>query len=148
MATKQSAYQKWYEANKDEFNRRRRARYKKDPAVQAAAIKQAAKYRKENPRQPSEPKHYRTVNGNSVEVFRIGAASEMVGRSEQMIRIWERDGKIPRPTVKSKHRYYTMSQVKLMREFSELMDQIRYDQTIRNLGIEKKSAEIHALWES
>lgn len=176
-APDQTAFQKWYAEHKEEFNRKRKERYKSDKKYRKAIIQRQEIYRENNPRESvQELKHYRNVNGSREEVFRLGAVSQMVGRSEQMIRKWEKDGKIPRPTVPGAHRYYTMSQVKLLIEFAELMDQVVLSVekvplgkvpskkvgkgkkpsvrmgrlglfALRELAMQKKSAEIHAIWE-
>lgn len=142
-----TAFALWYEANKEAFNARRRQKYKDNAEAREITLKRQREYKARNPRAVSDGRQFRLVSGNSVEVFRIGTVSEHIGRSICMIRIWERHGKIPKPSISGRHRVYTATQVKLLKEFSELMDQIRYDPSIRNRGIEAKSAEIHSLWE-
>jgi len=142
----QTAYRKWYKAHRLEFNKARKERYEKDEEARKAIVERQRQYRLEKPRTPADGKHYRKVKGKEVQVFRIGVVSEMIGRDEQAIRIWEKAGRIPKPSIPGTHRYYTMGQVKLLTEWVELIDLVRYDHKVRVLALPKKSEEIKALW--
>lgn len=141
------SFQKWYEANKEGFNVRRKLKYQTDPDYRNKVIDRQRKARKENPR-PSQAsdQHFRTVAGKQVEVFRIGHVVAQISRSEKTIRTWEAEKLIPQPSIAGKHRYYTQHQVTLLREFSELMEQVRYDKALREFAILKKSQELHSNW--
>lgn len=142
-----TAYRKWYQSNKQAFNAKRKAKYHSDPEVREKAINNAKKYRESNPREKEE-KHFREINGKQVEVFRIGATAEFIGRSEQSIREWQRKGWIPPCTIDSDHRYFTIKQIKLLQEFADFVSQVRYDRAIRELAIKKKSSELYMKWGS
>ena len=147
MVTKaQEAYQRWYQRNSATYNESRKQKYASDPEVRQAYLERQARYRKSNPRNPASGQHFRKIKGAEVEVFRIGTVAEMIGRTEQIIRIWERDERIPKPTVPGRHRYYTQTQVKLMVEFADLLTQVRYDKKIREVAVPKKVLQIKALW--
>lgn len=148
MATEKSrtAYQKWYQTNKASFNEKRKKKYHSDPEVREKAISNAKKYRQENPRQNGEEQHYREVGGKVVEVFRITETANRIGRSVESIRSWEKKGWIPTPSIDSTHRYYTIKQIQLLKDFAEFIDQVRYDREVRALAIKKKSSELYSLW--
>jgi DNA-binding transcriptional MerR regulator len=87
------------------------------------------------------------VAGNNKEVFRIGKVAEMIGRSDQTIRDWEETGIIPKPIVQSAHRYYTQSQVIMLRELADVISLLR-STSRKDLDsvVAVKSAEIHSKW--
>ena len=53
------------------------------------------------------------VNGKEVELFTIGELADRLDRQRQTIRKWERDGRIPKATFRSKsgQRLYTQAQI-------------------------------------
>lgn len=145
--TNSKSFRKWYDKNGEGYNVRRKQRYHSDPEYREKVIARQREARKNNPRpSTASDKHYRVVAGAQVEVFRIGYVVEAISRSEKTIRTWEAEGLIPPPTIEGKHRYYTQGQVLLLKEFSELMDQVRYDKALREFAIHKKSHEVHAKW--
>jgi len=141
-----AAYRKWYAKHKAEFNRKRAEKYAADEGLRQAAQRKQQLYRETKPREVASGQHFRMVKGHQVEVFRIGSVSEMIGRNEQTIRSWERKGYIPKPTIKSTHRFYTTKQVQLLREFGDLSSLVRWDPQIRAVAISKKVKEIKAQW--
>lgn len=142
-----TGFKKWYDANKAEFNRKRKERYAADPERREQAITRQREYRRNNPTR-SRATSTRMVNGKAREVFRIGAVAEHIGRTEQVLRLWESKNLIPKPTVKSAHRYYTAMQVALLKGLAEVMDEVRYKPSIREEAISKQSSVVHSLWES
>lgn len=145
--SRKASWSKWYENNKSKHNEARKARYHADPEVRIKAINRQKSYRERNAGQ-HDKSHVRVVAGKKREVFRIGEASSQVGRDEQTLRKWEKQGLVPAPTVVSKHRYYTQNQINLMRELAELIDKLRYPtgQEALDLAIKKKSKEISTKW--
>lgn len=139
-----TAYQRWYAKNKEKFNSARKKKYAEDVAMRDAVVDRQREYRKTH--SVSGGMHHRKVGGVEVEVVRIARAAEMIGRSIQVIRIWERIGRIPLPSVTGNHRYYTMAQVKLMSELADLMNHIRYDHGTRLEAVAKKVAYIKTNW--
>lgn len=140
------AYKKWYASNKEEFNRKRAEKYANSEALREAARRKQKLYRDTKPREVPTGQTFKTIKGKQVEVFRIGKVGEMIGRDEQTIRSWERKGYIPKPIVKSTHRFYTMNQVALLREFGDRSASIRWDRTVRSVDIPAKIADIKARW--
>lgn len=140
------AYRKWYAANKAKFNKARAEKYASNEAMREEARRKQKIYRDTKPREVADGQHYRLIKGHHVEVFRIGKVGEMIGRDEQTIRSWERKGYIPKPIIKSTHRFYTPVQVQLMREFGDLSALVRWDPKVRDVAIPKKAKEIKAQW--
>jgi hypothetical protein len=140
------AYRKWYQKNREEFNRKRAEAYAADPEKRAAAQVKQKIYRDTKPRNPEPGQHFRLIKSQHVEVFRIGTVAEMIGRDEQTIRSWERKGYIPKPIVKSAHRFYTTKQVALMQEFGEISTAVRWKRKLSAIALPKKIKEIKALW--
>lgn len=149
MATtekRRKSFNKWYEANKERFNEERKKKYHSDPAVREKYIERQKAYRKNAPH--VDKPQTKLVNGVEVEVFRIGYAASFVGRSEDVIRRWEKEQIIPKPSIEGgKHRYYTKTQLVLMKELSEVLDVLKDNREAMELAIVKKSGEIHLLWE-
>lgn len=147
---KGSYFSRWYEANKEELSKKRKAKYQKDPEFRQSSLQKAAEWREKNPRASKAGKpSLREVNGVMVEVFRISAVGGMIGRSDQTIRDWEDEGIIPPPTVVSAHRYYTRNQIKLMRELADLISVIRvkgFKLEVLQTAMNSKSSDIHSKW--
>ena len=142
-----SAYLKWYKANRVVLNRTRRARYSEDTDKRLSIIERQRQYRKDNPPAPPARKTLPDRRGRVVEVFRMGEMAEIIKRDEQIVRIWEKRGYIPAPSIPSPHRYYTHGQVLLLTEFSDLMRELRYDAEARERLMPAKSRDIASRWE-
>lgn len=125
---KNKAFASWYERNKEALKKKRAEKYRNDPEYRKAALERAAQQRAKTPRQPSErDQRFRLIGGVKVEVFRIGQVAKEISKDEQTIRLWESKGIIPRPTASGSHRYYTATQVGLMQQLSDLLEDQRYD---------------------
>lgn len=149
MSREQTPFSKWYEANKVGFNAERKAKYHSDPAYREAVLDRQRNARRSNPRPSvSTEKLYRDVNGEQVQVFRMGHVSQVINRSEKTIRAWESAGIIPTPTIPGKHRCYTQGQLALLKHFSAVMDQVRYNNSLREIAVQAASANLHNEWES
>lgn len=141
----QNSFKKWYHENKVLFNAKRKAKYASDKDMREKAVLRQREYRKNNPaRLKSE--NTRVVGGREQPVYRIGAVAEAIGRTEQVVRLWEANGIIPKPTVPGTHRYYTQEQVDLLKGLAQVFDEVRYKPMIRAAAISKKSSEVHLLW--
>lgn len=143
---KGEAYKRWYRKNAAAFNLARKAKYHNDPEVRATAIERQRAQREKNKDRPRNPDQLREVGGKQVKVVRIGELCAMVDRFEKTIRNWEARGYIPKPTVPGTHRYYTMNQVSLIREFSDLVNEVGRDKELRDYALGKKVAEITLKW--
>lgn len=142
-----SSFSKWYEKNKKEFNRKRRENYRKDEDARLAIVERQREYRRNNPTPRRDVPLTKEVSGREQAVMRIGVVAKEVGRTDQVLRMWEKKGIIPKPSVTSTHRYYTLRQVELLKGLAEVMDEVRYKPAIRADAIEKKSNEVFGLWE-
>jgi hypothetical protein len=141
-----ATWRNWYQKNRDEYNARRKERRDMDPEYRAKLAEKQKEYRESKPHPEHEGPRIKKVAGRQMEVFRIGDVAKACNRSIQAIRLWEREGKIPKPTVPGGHRYYTQHQVDLLVEFSEVMEEVRYAPDIRADAIEAKAKEIEAKW--
>jgi hypothetical protein len=110
--TKEGISSNWYDNNREAYNELRRQRYAKNKDVRDKACQRAARYRKESP--IIERKLYRVVKGKKVEVFSTGQVAEMIGRTPQVLRNWERAALIPPSIFPDKHRLYTKPQVAML----------------------------------
>lgn len=145
--SKKSPYwKKWYEEHKDEYNAARKERRKKDPELRQKIAERQKKYRENNPQSETSTQRMKKVSGRMVPVFRIGDVAEACNRSIQAIRIWEREGKIPKPSVPGGHRYYTQHQLDMLVRFAEVMDEVRYEPSVRAEAIEAQSAQMFKHW--
>lgn len=141
-----TAYMKWYNNNREAFNRRRAEKYALNEDLRRKTVLKQRLYRETKPREVAKGQFFRLIGGRHLEVFRIGKVAEMIGRDEQTIRLWEFNGYIPSPVVKSIHRFYTLNQVGLMREFGELSTSLRWQRKAREVAIPIKVEEIKARW--
>lgn len=145
---KKAKFKEWYEANKGRVSARRKQKYAEDPDYRQSTLDRAAEWRKTNPTPSrSGEARFRVIKGEQVEVFRIAEVSAMIGRSDQTIRDWEAAGTIPKPSIVSAHRYYTLRQVMQLRELCDLIDVARGEgKEVLNAAIKSKSKSIHKLW--
>jgi hypothetical protein len=119
-------FQKWYQANREEYNALRRMRYAKTPAVKKKARTQAAKYREERRAgRFSERPLFREVNGIPTRVYTLGQVSEITGIPQQTLRNWEAKNRIPPTVFPGTHRLYLKHQVQLLRVLAERMNRAR-----------------------
>lgn len=143
-----TAWRKWYSENKKAYNAERKAKRDASPELRQKLASGQKERRARQPRVEKDGVRFKNYMGAQVQVFRIGFVAKACNRTEQVIRIWERAGKIPKPTVPGSHRYYTQNQLNLLVEFGELMDVVRYDVAVRSMAVDKKSAELVANWKN
>lgn len=144
-AKARQSWSRWYEKNAASHNEKRKAKYHSDPEYRQKVLESRKEARRNAPK-PEVIEHFKVIKGKKVQVVRVGEASEHINRDPQVIRIWEREGKIPRPTVPGAHRYYTMGQLALLKEFADLMTEVRYSRLEREAAVKAKSAELFAQW--
>lgn len=144
----ETPFKRWYDKNKKTINSKRKDKYHSDPAARADAVQKQREYRAKNPT-PSRAGEGRMklCGGKLVESFRISEVAESIGRSVQTIRLWERNGLIPAPTVESSYRFYTGIQVVLLRELADVIALNRHEPSaIYDAALEEKRKEIFARW--
>jgi len=129
MRAQEKKFDRWYQTNRDEHNRKRREQYAKDPARREKARRQAREYR-ERTREPREKAGFVRVQvgpDRSVLCWRIGKVADYLGRYTKTLRVWESAGLIPAPTVRFDHRrVYTEEQVSLIAALSRFLKKNRY----------------------
>lgn len=149
-SVRDSAYfKKWYATNREKLNAKRRKRYALDPSARDRALNYQAEYRQRVERVSTRGQpHFRTVNGANVQVFRIHGAASMIGCSIEFIRKYELAGVIPKSIFPSTQRYYTQSQINLMKDFYEAMSLLSYskDQELKQLSRENHRLLMQANW--
>jgi hypothetical protein len=143
---KSNSWRSWYSKNKETYNARRKKRRDQDPEYREKLAEKQRDYRQSKPSKDEDAPRMKKVGHTMREVFRIGDAARACHRSIQAIRIWEREGKIPRPSVPGGHRYYTRHQIDLMVELAEVLDAVRYDPSVRTEVIDAKCKEVHQQW--
>lgn len=146
-AAKKLSYHLWYLKNKKKLSEKRKKAYRTDEAVREKAKDQQRRYRAANPRLGRQPEQFKEINGIPTQVVRIGGLCGAIGKCVETVRKWEQLGHIPAHTIPQKHRYYTLAQVALVRELSQLIDEVRYNRALRAYALGKKVAEIKAKWE-
>lgn len=114
----QKKFSEWYKENGPERNARRRAKYRKDKEFRDAEKARVQAYR--NKVSPTNQKTYRTLNGVSVEVVRIGKAAQLAGTTREIIRRYESEGLIPISTWHDEpQRLYTLAQCRLIKQLAD-----------------------------
>lgn len=113
----------WYENNKDKHNQRRREAYKNNSAMREAAVSRSQAYRDSNDVNLVGGAVIRLVGGKNTKVFTTGYVARVVGKTQQTLRVWQKKGLIPEPTVSTgKHRFYTGKQIKLIASLVDFLD--------------------------
>ena len=114
-ARNRAGVRRWYGDNRDEYNALRRARYANNPSAREKARLRASSYRESiNTGMQVVRKVTREYEGKNVIVLSTGQVAEMLDRTPQMLRNWERDGLIPKTVFPDTHRYYTKRQARLL----------------------------------
>lgn len=120
----QKKFSEWYEKNAEERNAKRRAKYRKDKEFRDSEKARVQAYRSKT--SVGNQKTYRTLNGESVEVVRIGKAAQLAGTTREIIRRYESEGLIPISTWHDEpQRLYTLAQCKLIKKLADFRRQTR-----------------------
>ena len=122
------SYRKWYAKHREEFNAKRRARYRQDKEYRSKMLKTAKEYREKGAKYTAPEYTYRLVGDKEVKVYRISATADRVGRSVFALRDWEAKGIIPPSAFGDGHRVYTENQIKLMQSIAKVVDKYRYNE--------------------
>jgi hypothetical protein len=139
-------WHRWYQNNKKTHNAKRKQRYAEDPQFREKVLEAQKELRSRAPKAEADGRQFRKIKGKEVEVFRIGHVARVIERDIQVIRLWEREEKIPKPSIPGGHRYYTATQVELLKEFAQLMTEVRYEPKVRQDLITKKTEELKQNW--
>lgn len=113
-----------YDKNREQHNALRRENYAKDKKARDKARGRAAEYR-EAQRDGTvtiQRTLTRDINGKPVEVFSTGQVAEMLERTPQMLRNWEKGGLIPASNFTDNHRLYTKAQVRKLRSLCVIIE--------------------------
>ena len=136
------SYQRWYEDNKSTFNKARRSRYHTDPGYRDKVLRWNRESRQKK-RASEEQEHRAEVQARRVvlptrrwktetmmlrkgstkveeRMFSIGALAEVLGRSIQVIRLWEREGVIS----KTPHRNAKGDRLYTAKQMQEILDHL------------------------
>lgn len=107
---------RWYGENRDEYNALRRERYASNKDARKKAQLRAAKRRKEerNGGVSILRRWTRELNDKRVEVLSTGQVADMMKRTPQMLRNWEREELIPKSVFPDTHRLYTRQQARMI----------------------------------
>lgn len=139
-------FRKWYEEHGDDLNAKRRDRYASDPEYREKAKAQARiarERRRARGGQVSETTVKRVIDGKEVELYRVSAAAEMIGKSPDTIRLWTRKGYVPGEA--GEHRLYSLKQVKLLQKLAKVIDKYRYNRKYKHI-LNQAVKHIHNNW--
>lgn len=122
-----SYFKAWYEQNKERVSKKRRALYANDSARREQAVTYQRDYRKNKERASKKgTPHFRKVGAQLLQVVRITQAALTAGCSIEFIRKYEASGVIPPSAADSPQRYYTLRQIRLIRDFFQIMKELKY----------------------
>jgi DNA-binding transcriptional regulator YiaG len=141
MAEQGFDFKEWYDANGEKLNKDRRTRYHTDPEYRKQVLAQNKASREKRREATAEQKGaeraarkfkaktepWKTVEITvkdkkrkpyQVTVFTVGALAAALGVSVQAVRLWERQGVIPKTPLRSGKgdRLYTVEQLEMMQE--------------------------------
>lgn len=139
----------WYDENKDERNAKRRAKYKSDKATRDKAKANAAANRAAGGPQNTDEVLQRVnpVTGKLINVYRITAVADKVGRTAQVIRQWEGKGYVPEPSFDGVQRVYTHRQINLIKRIVKVFDKFRYRHRELQEHLDPVVETVFAEWE-
>jgi hypothetical protein len=131
-------FSSWYEANRVEFNRKRRSRYRKDEVYRARQLKSTRSWRKEARKvaPKATPRTYLT----------IGEVARQVGCDMQTLRSMEAKGLIPDSKVGLAKRKYTVKQVRLIAGVRAAMEKYHYKNPRYIEAVTRASVKARLSW--
>lgn len=139
----QRKFRNWYENNREDYNAKRRERYKKNKAMRDKARENARKQRAKGADVDTSPV-LRRVSGRTLKVYRTAAAGAMIGRSPETIRTWIKNGWLPDQGDWT-HRTFTKGQIKLMQRLANVIEKYRYAKDYQ-ARVDKVVASIAKQW--
>lgn len=142
-----SYYQDWYEKNGKNLSARRKERYATDPEYRSKILSRNKETRSESRKveEVERTKAYRArritstgswktvdktveIDGEKVTIkmFTIGAVAKAIGRGISTVRVWEREGLLPKTSYRSDKgdRLYTLDAVTEMRRVLRSMGRL------------------------
>ncbi len=124
---KNQASRDWYKANRAKHNADRRAKYRTDEQYRDVVKGRSRDYKRANPKNEGS---MRLVNGERIQMYRIGEVAKYLSCSIRTIRRWEEKGLIPHSTLSdgiqtNSHRVYKLHQVRLMLRLAKLTPSAR-----------------------
>lgn len=134
LSTRDTAFKRWYERNREKFNAKRRKRYQKDPAYRNKVLGAVRKKRKED-----------RANRPKPEGWTVTQAAMRLNRTAQTIRRWESLGYIPSSFDDRGIRRYTPQQVNLMSRLSKAVKMHKHHQ-ISKVQLNALVKEIKSNW--
>lgn len=105
-------FTRWYQRHRDDYNARRRERYKTDPEYRERVLSHSRK---------SE-----FVTHVPENMVLIGEAAQSVGRNPYTLKTWEMKGFVPVALKINNCRVYTHQQVDLLKELAAFLDANHY----------------------
>lgn len=136
----QSRFKDWISkpGNREQLNKRRRERFKKDPAYRKRVLKSSKRWRvKDAQRKKKKPTKIK---------FTIGEAATKLSCDQKTIRNLERLDLIPSSADGRTHRRYTKQQIALMSTLIAYRKRVHYRDPKYQPHLEKLSSEAHAQW--
>lgn len=137
--TEKTAYQRWYEKNKDKLSEKRKKRYREDPEYRQGYLDRKAKQTEALRAEPVDPKY----------THNFTEAAEALGVTLWTLRSWRSKDLIPEPHVHNKGLYFTTAQVGLLtrlRDFYKKVGKPVLTEAEQN-EVEQISDLIRANWE-
>ena len=139
-------FRKWYAKNGADLNAKRRQRYAEDPSYRdkAKVSSGMSRQRRKERGGVAETSVLRVVDGKEIEMFRVSAVGEMIGKSPDTIRLWCRKGWIPNGEA-GEHRLYHLHQIKLLKVLAETLEKSRYKKSYKKT-LQACTEFIHENW--
>ena len=108
-------YLRWYESKGEDYNKRRRTKYRSNPDYREKCLQNAREYREKI------TKGHKPIRSKDIEwkdsyitVYSLGHVAAYVDRARISILRWEENGLIPVPVIPGKVRWYTENQCNLI----------------------------------
>lgn len=114
---KKTTSMRWYERHREDYNERRRERYRTDKGLREQVL--ARKRSHVTPAYVGPT--MRWVGDEKVQVWTTGAIACKLGCSAQMLRVWQSKQVIPEPTIPGAHRLYLSHQVDIIEQIYKLV---------------------------
>lgn len=108
----------YYERRKEHISQYRKKRYYSSATVREKARARARAYYYKHHRSPNKRVGYTVKNVDGLQLFTIDYAAQVIGKSQDLIRNWEKRGLIPASLYTDSRgwRLYTARQIKALEE--------------------------------
>lgn len=138
---KDDAFARWYETHKNDYNSKRREKYKQDPAYKTRVLNTARQTRDNRRKYKEKP---------SVYSFTINDVADDLGITIWTLRNWRGNGYFPEPYKFNGELWFSQNQISLLSEIRDFLVHrgIKRMSAVQRDDLQPIIESIHARWQN